>query len=177
MLASCVPEWLWSRLMTVCLRVCPDRTAQYACTLLGYTLQKSGASTELRKTVSHLEAHMSLTRKCECCSPVPFFLFFFFLTTISEVSVIDIHDCVAQWCVWETQWRRLKLPKGPSTCPTAYWGSVWPSATWTKPCTLPVTMSSGLGRRASSPNWINTNGVRGLLGKKTFHNRLSFRVF
>ncbi|XP_016896915.1 peroxisomal membrane protein 11B isoform X2 [Cynoglossus semilaevis] len=49
--------------MTVCLRVCPDRTAQYACTLLGYTLQKSGASTELRKTVSHLEAHMSLTRK------------------------------------------------------------------------------------------------------------------
>ncbi|XP_059206457.1 peroxisomal membrane protein 11B [Centropristis striata] len=39
------------------------RAAQYACTLLGYTLQKGGASSELRKTVSQLEAHMSLTRK------------------------------------------------------------------------------------------------------------------
>lgn len=39
------------------------RAAQYACTLLGYTLQKGGAAAELKKTVSQLEAHMSLTRK------------------------------------------------------------------------------------------------------------------
>ncbi|AWP04979.1 putative peroxisomal membrane protein 11B [Scophthalmus maximus] len=39
------------------------RAAQYACTLLGYTLQKGGAAAELRRTVSQLEAHMSLTRK------------------------------------------------------------------------------------------------------------------
>ncbi|XP_054462219.1 peroxisomal membrane protein 11B [Anoplopoma fimbria] len=39
------------------------RAAQYACTLLGYTLQKGGAAAELHKTVSQLEAHMSLTRK------------------------------------------------------------------------------------------------------------------
>ncbi|KAL7381923.1 hypothetical protein ABVT39_013544 [Epinephelus coioides] len=39
------------------------RAAQYACTLLGYTLQKGGASAELRRTISQLEAHMSLTRK------------------------------------------------------------------------------------------------------------------
>lgn len=39
------------------------RAAQYACTLLGYTLHKGGAAAELRKTVSQLEAHMSLTRK------------------------------------------------------------------------------------------------------------------
>lgn len=44
---------------------CPHRAAQYACTLLGYTLQKGGAGAELCKTVSQLEAHMSLTRKCE----------------------------------------------------------------------------------------------------------------
>ncbi|XP_019960862.1 peroxisomal membrane protein 11B [Paralichthys olivaceus] len=39
------------------------RATQYACTLLGYTLQKGGAAAELRKTISQLEAHMSLTRK------------------------------------------------------------------------------------------------------------------
>uniref|UniRef100_A0A3Q3ND84 Peroxisomal biogenesis factor 11 beta n=1 Tax=Labrus bergylta TaxID=56723 RepID=A0A3Q3ND84_9LABR len=39
------------------------RAAQYACTLLGYTLQKGGAAAELRKTIGQLEAHMSLTRK------------------------------------------------------------------------------------------------------------------
>lgn len=39
------------------------RAAQYACTLLGYTLQKGGAAAELHKTISQLEAHMSLTRK------------------------------------------------------------------------------------------------------------------
>ncbi|CAB1460141.1 unnamed protein product [Pleuronectes platessa] len=39
------------------------RATQYACTLLGYALQKGGAADELRKTVSQLEAHMSLTRK------------------------------------------------------------------------------------------------------------------
>ncbi|XP_031731650.1 peroxisomal membrane protein 11B [Anarrhichthys ocellatus] len=39
------------------------RAAQYACTLLGYTLQKGGAMAELHKTVSQLEAHMSMTRK------------------------------------------------------------------------------------------------------------------
>ncbi|XP_051246910.1 peroxisomal membrane protein 11B [Dicentrarchus labrax] len=39
------------------------RAAQYACTLLGYTLRKGGAAAELHKTVSQLEAHMSLTRK------------------------------------------------------------------------------------------------------------------
>lgn len=39
------------------------RAAQYACTLLGYTLQKGGAAAELHKTVTQLESHMSLTRK------------------------------------------------------------------------------------------------------------------
>ncbi|XP_074469579.1 peroxisomal membrane protein 11B [Sebastes fasciatus] len=39
------------------------RAAQYACTLLGYTLQKGGVAAELHKTISQLEAHMSLTRK------------------------------------------------------------------------------------------------------------------
>ncbi|XP_077600224.1 peroxisomal membrane protein 11B isoform X1 [Stigmatopora nigra] len=39
------------------------RAAQYTCTLLGYTLHKGGARAELLKTVSQLEAHMSLTRK------------------------------------------------------------------------------------------------------------------
>ncbi|XP_051925844.1 peroxisomal membrane protein 11B [Hippocampus zosterae] len=39
------------------------RAAQYACTLLGYTLLKGGAGAQLRRTVSQLEAHMSLTRK------------------------------------------------------------------------------------------------------------------
>ncbi|XP_071380271.1 peroxisomal membrane protein 11B [Centroberyx affinis] len=39
------------------------RAAQYACTLLGYTLQKGGAGADLLKTVGQLEAHMSLTRK------------------------------------------------------------------------------------------------------------------
>lgn len=39
------------------------RAAQYACTLLGYTLHKGGAGAELLKTISQLEAHLSLTRK------------------------------------------------------------------------------------------------------------------
>lgn len=39
------------------------RAAQYACTLLGYTLQKGGASAEFLNTIKHLESHMSLTRK------------------------------------------------------------------------------------------------------------------
>lgn len=39
------------------------RAAQYACTLLGYTLHKAGSAEKLRLTVSQLEAHMSLTRK------------------------------------------------------------------------------------------------------------------
>lgn len=39
------------------------RAAQYACTLLGYTLQRTEAAAGLRSTVSQLEAHMSLTRK------------------------------------------------------------------------------------------------------------------
>ncbi|KAF4100162.1 peroxisomal membrane protein 11B [Onychostoma macrolepis] len=39
------------------------RAAQYACTLLGYTLQKGGARSELLNTIKQLEAHMSLTRK------------------------------------------------------------------------------------------------------------------
>lgn len=39
------------------------RAAQYACTLLGYTLQKGGARAELLNTIKQLEAHMSLTRK------------------------------------------------------------------------------------------------------------------
>ncbi|XP_075048883.1 peroxisomal membrane protein 11B [Mixophyes fleayi] len=39
------------------------RAAQYACTLLGYTLQKNGASTELVATLKQLEAHLSLGRK------------------------------------------------------------------------------------------------------------------
>uniref|UniRef100_A0A3Q3WFC2 Uncharacterized protein n=1 Tax=Mola mola TaxID=94237 RepID=A0A3Q3WFC2_MOLML len=39
------------------------RAAQYACTLLGYMLQKGGVATELHQTIRHLEGHMSLTRK------------------------------------------------------------------------------------------------------------------
>ncbi|KAM8920685.1 peroxisomal membrane protein 11B [Pelodytes ibericus] len=39
------------------------RAAQYACTLLGYTLQKNGASSELVSTLKHLESHLSLGRK------------------------------------------------------------------------------------------------------------------
>ncbi|XP_026155585.1 peroxisomal membrane protein 11B [Mastacembelus armatus] len=39
------------------------RAAQYACTLLGYTLQKGGAAAQLHKIICQLEAHMSLTRK------------------------------------------------------------------------------------------------------------------
>ncbi|XP_013860310.1 peroxisomal membrane protein 11B [Austrofundulus limnaeus] len=39
------------------------RAAQYACMLLGHTLQKTRAASELHRTVSDLEAHMSLTRK------------------------------------------------------------------------------------------------------------------
>lgn len=39
------------------------RAAQYACTLLGYTLHKAGAGAELCQTISQLEVHMSLTRK------------------------------------------------------------------------------------------------------------------
>ncbi|KAG1947393.1 peroxisomal membrane protein 11B [Pimephales promelas] len=39
------------------------RAAQYACTLLGYTLQRGGARPELLSTIKQLEAHMSLTRK------------------------------------------------------------------------------------------------------------------
>lgn len=42
------------------------RAAQYACALLGHTLQRGGSAAELRSTVGRLEAHMSLTRKCEC---------------------------------------------------------------------------------------------------------------
>jgi len=41
-----------------------NRAAQYACTLLGYTLQRGGARPELLSTIKQLEAHMSLTRKC-----------------------------------------------------------------------------------------------------------------
>ncbi|TRY90922.1 hypothetical protein DNTS_014448 [Danionella cerebrum] len=39
------------------------RAAQYACTLLGYTLQRGGAGAELLSTIKQLEAHISLTRK------------------------------------------------------------------------------------------------------------------
>ncbi|XP_068189855.1 peroxisomal membrane protein 11B [Antennarius striatus] len=39
------------------------RAAQYACTLLGYALQRGGAAADVRQTVHQLEAHMSLTRK------------------------------------------------------------------------------------------------------------------
>ncbi|XP_020323857.1 peroxisomal membrane protein 11B isoform X1 [Oncorhynchus tshawytscha] len=39
------------------------RAAQYACTLLGYTLQKGGSGVQLLKMVKQLETHMSLTRK------------------------------------------------------------------------------------------------------------------
>ncbi|XP_054619216.1 peroxisomal membrane protein 11B [Dunckerocampus dactyliophorus] len=39
------------------------RAAQYACTLLGYTLHKGGAGAQLSQTVSQLEAQLSLTRK------------------------------------------------------------------------------------------------------------------
>ncbi|XP_069508789.1 peroxisomal membrane protein 11B [Ambystoma mexicanum] len=39
------------------------RAAQYACTVLGYTLQKNGMSSEFVAKVKKLEAHMSLGRK------------------------------------------------------------------------------------------------------------------
>ncbi|KAM4539529.1 peroxisomal membrane protein 11B [Odontesthes bonariensis] len=39
------------------------RTAQYTCMVLGYTLNRSKMATELQRTVSDLETHMSLTRK------------------------------------------------------------------------------------------------------------------
>ncbi|TFK06736.1 Peroxisomal membrane protein 11B [Platysternon megacephalum] len=39
------------------------RAAQYACTLLGYTLQKNGASADFLTRIKQLEAHMSLGRK------------------------------------------------------------------------------------------------------------------
>lgn len=42
-----------------------NRAAQYACTLIGYTLQRGGASADLHQTVRQLEAHISLTRKRE----------------------------------------------------------------------------------------------------------------
>ena len=45
--------------------LCTHRAVQYTCTLLGFTLQKGGAAAELHRTISQLEAHMSLTRKCE----------------------------------------------------------------------------------------------------------------
>ncbi|XP_047238736.1 peroxisomal membrane protein 11B isoform X2 [Girardinichthys multiradiatus] len=45
------------------MRKCSPRTAQYACMLLGYTLHKSRVATDLHRTISDLEAHMSLTRK------------------------------------------------------------------------------------------------------------------
>ncbi|KAM5129940.1 peroxisomal membrane protein 11B [Mantella aurantiaca] len=39
------------------------RAAQYACTLLGYTLQRNGAGAELVTAIKQLEAHFSLSRK------------------------------------------------------------------------------------------------------------------
>ncbi|XP_076864308.1 peroxisomal membrane protein 11B [Brachyhypopomus gauderio] len=39
------------------------RAAQYACALLGHTLQKGGARAQLLTTIKQLEAHLSLTRK------------------------------------------------------------------------------------------------------------------
>ncbi|XP_068108340.1 peroxisomal membrane protein 11B [Hyperolius riggenbachi] len=39
------------------------RAAQYACTLLGYTLQRNGASSELVAIIKQLEGHFSLSRK------------------------------------------------------------------------------------------------------------------
>ncbi|KAG6929273.1 peroxisomal biogenesis factor 11 beta [Chelydra serpentina] len=39
------------------------RAAQYACTLLGYTLEKNGASADFLTRIKQLEAHMSLGRK------------------------------------------------------------------------------------------------------------------
>lgn len=41
------------------------RAAQYACTLLGYTLLKGGASKDLLSKVKLLEGHLSLARKRE----------------------------------------------------------------------------------------------------------------
>ncbi|KAM9294286.1 peroxisomal membrane protein 11B [Gastrophryne carolinensis] len=39
------------------------RAAQYACTLLGYTLQKNGVGPEVVSAIKQLEAHFSLSRK------------------------------------------------------------------------------------------------------------------
>ncbi|OCT66654.1 hypothetical protein XELAEV_18042906mg [Xenopus laevis] len=39
------------------------RAAQYACTLIGYTLQKNGGSAELISGLKQLESHLSLGRK------------------------------------------------------------------------------------------------------------------
>lgn len=75
---------------------------------------------------------------------------------------------VPQCCVWETLWRPWRLPNGPYTFLMVCWGSAWPSATSTEPCTLPVIMFCGLEKQASSPNWTSTNGVRDLLGDSNF---------
>ncbi len=133
------------------------RAAQYACTLLGYTLQKGGAAAELHRTVGQLEAHMSLTRKCEYSSKLEIFC----KRQTGRLTCVWVQQC----CVWETLWRRWRPPRGPSTFLTVCWGSAWPSATSTEPCTLPVTTSCGLEKQASSPNWTSTSGVRDLSGK------------
>lgn len=83
---------------------------------------------------------------------------------------------VPQCCVWETPWRHWRLPRGPFTFLTACWGSAWPLATSTEPCTLPVTTSCGQEKQASSPCWTNTNGVRDLSGEPiTFFSLLCVR--
>ncbi|CAF93249.1 unnamed protein product, partial [Tetraodon nigroviridis] len=45
------------------------RAAQYACALIGYTLQRGGAGAHLHGSVKQLEAHISLTRKREWRAP------------------------------------------------------------------------------------------------------------
>ena len=167
----CHPFWtaLWAAYWACVL--CSHRAAQYACTLLGYTLKKGGAAAELHKTISQLEAHMSLTRKCEWSSH-----FEFIVPSTKAEGLWLMCVCVPQCCVWETLWRHWKLPRGPSTSLTVCWGSASPSATSTKPCTLPVTTSCGLEKQASSPNWISRNGVRDLLGESSFFSHMQWTL-
>lgn len=72
--------------------LCCHRAAQYACTLLGYTLQKGGAAAELRKTISQLEAHMSLTRKREWNRIVQLLILHLYLK--SWGFVVDVCLCL-----------------------------------------------------------------------------------
>ncbi|XP_062845282.1 peroxisomal membrane protein 11B [Trichomycterus rosablanca] len=68
------------------------RAAQYACTLLGYTLQKGGAGAETLNAVKQLEAHLSLARKLIRLGNSAEAL-------ESAKRAIHLSDCVLRLCV------------------------------------------------------------------------------